>query len=78
MNAPPTLYAARCGRRRSFLSPGDRDAYERGFDLYPAAVIGTSGMPAVTGWTDALHAEMQRDEDRENARDEAAELKGDW
>ena len=67
MNAPPTLYAARCGRRRSFLSPGDAAAYTRGWDRYPAACTGPAGTPESTGWTDALHAEMQRDEDRADA-----------
>ena len=78
MNAPPVLYAARCGRRRSFLSPGDVDAYTRGWDAFPADCHGRPHTPESTGWTDALHAEMQRDEARDNARDEAAELEGDW
>ena len=78
MNAPPTLYAARCGRRRSFLSPGDATAYTRGWDRYPAACTGPAGTPESTGWTDAMAEKDQRDEDRDNARDEAAELEGEW
>ena len=66
MNAPPVLYAARCGRRRSFLSPGDAAAYERGWDAFPADYSGPNDTPESCGWYDALQADEQAREDRED------------
>ena len=78
MNAPPQLYAARCGRRCVFMSAGDRDAYEAGYDRFPAACTAFRGTPEAQGWSDAMAEEDHRAEDREDARAEAEELMGDW
>jgi hypothetical protein len=59
----PAFFASSRGRCRSFLSAGDRDAYERGYTGWPTHPPETSG-PAMTGFLDRDCEQLERDEDR--------------
>ena len=51
-----TMFRARTGERREFMSESDALAYEAGFAQYPVGPEPCAGTPGGTGWRDAAHA----------------------
>lgn len=60
--AAPTVYRPATGARwRSFISAGDRDAYERGYTNWPDAPDCKYPCPEMTGWADRERQELNLD-----------------
>lgn len=51
--AAATVFKARCGRRRPYLSESSALAYEAGFANWPNVPAGPVGSPAFDGYMDA-------------------------
>lgn len=49
----PAMYQAMLGARRTFLSLGDAQAYDRGVLSFPAPCLALAGTPYAEGWADA-------------------------
>lgn len=64
-------FAARCGRRRVFLSEADAAAYERGFAHWPEPLPReVASTPMSCGWWDREHQQELRDEYRDGDEEE--------
>jgi hypothetical protein len=70
---PPQTYRADCGRRRTFLSQRDADAYAQGWNAHPDWPAGGAAVmsaPWRAGWFDREHDEELRDDYRRLGNDE--------
>lgn len=56
--AAATFYRAQLGRRRTFMSASDAQAYDKGFSEYPA-LPDSIGTPQAQGYFDAEQVEQE-------------------
>ena len=69
-----TVYRARCGMRRAFLSASDALAYERGYATFPAMPDDHVHTPAMRGFWDRERELQERDDQRADEQRERDEV----